>query len=168
MSTPLSAVHTRATAAAKRNGGTGELRDIEHKVGFKGRPPETIPFSNLIRGAFEVTTHTDSGSPAVVRVPHSILAILVTIALATVAAGFWVVSSVTEMKTNLAVIQGNQKTAQATYSGNLRLMIAYTTNETNRVEFMKGLLTQAQQRQVFEWEKANPKPPLPSTDTEEQ
>lgn len=166
MSTPLSAVRTRATEAARRIGGTGNLRDIERKV--ETPTTETVAFSNLLRGAFEVTTHTDSGSPAVVRVPHSILAILVTIAMAIVGAGFWIVSSVTEMKTNLAIIQTNQREIKSTYSGNLRLMIAYTTNETNRVEFMKGLLSQSQQRQVFEWEKANPKPPLPSTDQEEQ
>lgn len=156
-------VRTHAIAAARRHGSTGELSDIERAA----PTPETVPFTNLLMGAFEVTTHTSNGSPAVIRVPHSILAILVTVAMATVGAGFWVVSSVTEMKTNLAVIQSNQREAKATYSGNLRLMIAYTTNETNRVEFMKGLLTQAQQRQVFEWEKSNPKPPLPSTDQED-
>ncbi len=121
---------------------------------------------DLLKGESVVTSRTSDGSPAVIRVPHSILAVLVTVALACVGAGFWVVSSLTEMKTNLATIQANQQEAKATYSGNLRLMVAYTTNETNRVEFMKGLLTQSQQHQVFEWEKANPKPPLPSTDAE--
>lgn len=159
-------VLTRRKLVAERNGGAIPLSDISHFP----QPKRARYFGvlDLLKGETAVTTHTSNGEPAVIRVPHTILAIMVTVALACVGAGFWVVSSLTEMKTNLAAIQRNQASDKATYSGNLRLMIAYTTNETNRVEFMKGLLTQSQQRQVFEWEKANPKPALPSTDTEEE
>ena len=151
-----------------------KIHDISGKQRGKMETPmqETLEANrhfgifDLLKGESVVTSRTSDGQPAVIRVPHSLLAILVTVALACVGAGFWIVSSVTEMKTNLATIQRNQAADKATYSGNLRLMIAYSTNETNRIEFMKGLLTQAQQRQVFEWEKANPKPPLPSTDLE--
>lgn len=157
--------NARRLQAAGRTGNAGWMHDVEQAAEPK-IPQEVVSMGDLLRGGFELTTHTQSGSPAVIRIPHSILAILVTVALALIGAGFWVVSSVTEMKTNLAMIQENQREAKATYSGNLRLMIAYTTNETNRIEFMKGLLTQSQQRQVFEWERANPRPVLPSTDAE--
>lgn len=158
-------VAARRQMASDRVGSAIALSDITHFP----QPARKRHFNvlDLLKGESVVTTHTNDGSPAVIKVPHSLLAVMVTIALACIGAGFWIVSSVTEMKTNLATIQRNQTADKATYSGNLRLMIAYTTNETNRVEFMKGLLTQSQQRQVFEWEKSNPKPPLPSTDMED-
>lgn len=160
---PHGATH-RQQAATRTIGPVDWVDEIEQSPEPQ---PDVVGLGEILRGEIELKTSTQGGSPAVIRVPHSILAVLVTVGLAMVGAGFWVVSSVTEMKTNLAVIQQNQREAKATYSGNLRLMVAYSTNETNRVEFMKGLLTTAQQHQVFEWEKSNPKPKLPSTDMED-
>lgn len=109
-----------------------------------------------------MTATTRDGAPAELHIPHSILAILVTIALAVIGSGYWLVSSITEMKTNLAAIQQNQRDDRQTYTSNLKLMTAYATNETNRVQFLTGLLTPSQQRQVFEYDKANPRPTLPN------
>lgn len=109
-----------------------------------------------------MTATTRDGAPAELRIPHSILAIIATVFLALVGGGFWLVSSITEMKTNLAAIQQNQRDDRLTYTSNLKLMTAYATNETNRVQFMTGLLTPSQQRQIFEYDKANPRPGLPN------
>lgn len=117
---------------------------------------------DLLKGETIVTTSTTGGDPAVIRVPHSILAIIVTIFLATVGAGFWVVSSVTRIQANLDNIQASQREARSSQ----KLTTAYVTNETNRVQFMTGLLTPEKQRLVFEWDKANPRPPLPNAQEE--
>lgn len=155
--------HARTLRAAGRTDATDWMQEAEQSV-----EPETeqevVGLADILRGEFELTTRTQSGSPAVIRVPHSILAVLVTVALALVGAGFWLVSSITEIKVSQAAIQQNQREARTIYSGNLRLMTAYATNETNRVQFMVGLLTPSQQKIVFEFDKANPRPPLPNVD----
>lgn len=122
----------------------------------------TLDLFSILRGETLMTARTRDGAPAELRVPHSILAILVTIALAVVGSGYWLVSSITEMKTNLMVIQQNQRDDRQIYTSNLKLMTAYATNETNRVQFLTGLLTLPQQRQIFEYDKANPRPSLPN------
>lgn len=122
----------------------------------------TLDVFSILRGETVMTARTRDGAPAELRVPHSILAILVTISLAVVGGGFWLVSSITEMKTNLAAIQQNQRDDRQIYTSNLKLMTAYATNETNRVQFLTGLLTPTQQRQIFEYDKANPRPKLPN------
>lgn len=110
-----------------------------------------------------MTTRTNTGQPAVVKVPHSILAVLVTIALACIGGGFWLVSSITEMRTNLAIIQQSQRDIKAQQSSNLKLMTAYATNETNRINFMTGLLTPGQREQVYKYNRENPRTSLPDT-----
>lgn len=125
--------------------------------------PEEVGLGDILQGGIELTTRTSSGSPAVIRIPHSILAVLVTIALALVGAGFWLVSSITEMKTNLATIQQGQRDIKVQHSSNLKLMTAYATNETNRINFMTGLLTIDQRKQVYQYDHANPRPDLPDT-----
>lgn len=125
--------------------------------------PEVVGLGEMLRGEVELTTRTQGGSPAVIRIPHSILAVLVTITLALIAGGFWLVSSITEMKTNLVTIQQNQRDIKTQQSSNLKLMTAYATNETSRIQFMTGLLTKEQQERVYQFDRANPRPQLPDT-----
>src|SRR5258705_417923 len=101
-------VATRAQRAAGRNGAADWLQGVEHAAEVE-QPQEVVTLSKILRGDIELTTRTQSGSPAVIRIPHTLLAVMVTIALALIGGGFWIVSSVTEMKTNLAIIQQNQR-----------------------------------------------------------
>lgn len=156
--------HARSLRAAGRTGSTDWMQEAEQSV-----EPETeqevVGLGDILRGEFELTTRTQSGSPAVIRgssfnprgAGHSSPGI-------SWRAGFWLVSSITEIKVSQTAIQQNQREARTIYSGNLRLMTAYATNETNRVQFMVGLLTPSQQKTVFEFDKANPRPPLPNVD----
>lgn len=152
---------TRSQAAAKRIG----LADWQQEVDQLPEPADeqaVVGLGEILRGEVELTTRTQGGAPAVVKIPHTILAILVTIALALIGGGFWLVSSVTEMKTNLAVIQASQREAKAENTSNLKLMTAYATNETNRINFLTGMLTVDQQRRLYDFDRANPRPELPT------
>lgn len=155
-------VHARNLRAANRTIGPISWEDDAEQL--PEPQPEVVGLGEILRGEVELTTRTQGGSPAVIRIPHTILAALVAAILAMVTGGVWLVSSITEMKTNLATIQTNQREARTMQSANLKLMIAYTTNETNKVQFMTGLLTPTQQKQVFQWEQANPRPQLPNPD----
>lgn len=154
-------VHTRAQAAAGRNGAANWVQEVE-QLPERDEGQDFVGLGEILRGEVELTTRTQSGSPAVVKVPHTILAILVTIALALIGSGFWLVSSVTEMKTNLAIIQQNQIEAKAENLSNLKLMTAYATNETNRINFLTGMLTADQQKRLYDYDRANPRPALPT------
>lgn len=159
--TRIQRVQQRANIAPDWLHGTEHLPEVETEQ-------EVVGLSEILRGDIELTTKTQSGSPAVIRVPYPILAVLVTIALAAIGAGFWVVSSVTEMKTNLAIIQQNQREQKAESTANMKLTIAYATNETNRINFLTGLLTQEQQQRLYRYDAANPRPPLPEVKDKEQ
>jgi len=137
-----------------------KLQAVEH-IAEPQPASEVVGLSNILRGGWELTTHTNNGNRAVIKVPHSILAVLVTIAIALVGAGFWLVSSISEMKTNLATIQQSQREIKAESTSNLKLTIAYATNETNRINFLTGMLTKEQQSQLYRYDAANPRPPLP-------
>lgn len=152
--------HNRSERIARRHGGSDNLADIGYFP--HTQRPRRFGLLGLLKGETVVESRTTDGDRAVIRVPHSILAVLVTVALALIAGGFWLVSSITEIKTNLATIQANQRDLKAVNTSNLKLMIAYSTNETSRVQFMTGLLSSDRQRQLFEWDKANPRPPLPN------
>lgn len=78
-------VHARSQRAAVRTIGPVDwVDDIEQSPEPQ---PEIVGVGEILRGEIELTTRTQGGSPAVIRIPHSILAVLVTVALALIAGG---------------------------------------------------------------------------------
>lgn len=152
-------------AARGRNGHRTPLQEIERDAEQR----HELDVRSLLSGGVTLAVRTSSGEPAVLRVPHSILAVLVTITLALIAGGFWLVSSITEMKTNLVTIQEAQRDIKREQSSNLKLMIAYATNETGRIQFITALLSPDKREELYKYDAANPRPRLPeSNDSEDK
>lgn len=108
-----------------------------------------------------MNTRTTDGSPAVIRVPHTLLASLVVIMLALVSGGYWLVSTLSRLDTKMDNVQQNQ-TRIDRY---LETQKAYIDAETNQVKYMQGLMTRDQQRAVSDYERNNPKPKLPEVES---
>ena len=77
---------TRALRAAGRTGNAGWLHEVE-QAEEAPQTQEVIGLAEILTGDVALTTHTQGGSPAVIRIPHTILATLVVIALALISGG---------------------------------------------------------------------------------
>lgn len=139
-----------------------------NEQGLESQGSKWLDFKSLLSGEMTLAVRSSTGEPAVLKVPHTILAVLVVIALACISGGFWLVSSVTEMKTNLATIKENQRELKQEQFSNLKLMIAYSTNETNRINFMTGLLSEEKRRELYEYDANHPRPQLPEPKKQER
>lgn len=127
--------------------------------GFKHRP-KRFNILSLLKGETIVNSHTTDGSPAVIRVPHTLLATFMALTLALVSGGYWLVSSLTALNVKIDGIAKDQSRIDR----QLETQKAYIDAETNQVKFMQGLMTREQQRAVTEYERSNPKPKLPEAE----
>lgn len=122
---------------------------------------KSLDISSLFSGEMTLGARTSTGEPAVVKIPHAFVGAIVVITLALISGGYWLVSTLARLDANTTTIMRQQ---ERTFT-HLETQKAYIDAQTGQVKFMQGLLTRENQQAFAEYQKANPMPATPNTET---
>lgn len=156
---------SRASAAADRHGGRDYIRDANDI----DRTPRVLTLSSLLQGVFTLNLKTKNGETLSVPIP--VWGFLITILLAFCAGAYTLIANSTAANTkvdmalrDLTEIKAMQRESDQRLAVAFETTNAYISAHTSKVQFMTGLLTPTQQRQVNEWDRAHPAPKPPDPD----
>lgn len=102
-----------------------------------------------------MTSETTDGQPAVVKVPHGLLGVILAAVLAALSGGAWLISTVTGISKDVGYVKDDTKVLMRMIETNN----AYISAETNRVNFVVGLLSKQKRAELYEYDRNNPMPP---------
>lgn len=153
-------VHTRALRAAHRTPDTpGNVPEILHLP--QVTKPKRFNLWGLLKGESVVNAHTTDGDSATFRVPHTLIGSLLVIALALISGGYWLVSTVTAIGKDVGYVREQNVVIGRV----METQTAYINAQTNRINFMVGLMTEENREKLYRFDKENPlpKPAQPTT-----
>jgi cell division protein FtsB len=166
----------RALAHADRHGGRVYLDEIE-----RDPAPEILTLSDVLQGEIALTLKTRNGSE--LQLSTRIITILGGLLLACASCAFYLIYTTAtvatsqkyeaeirakdyaELKRDNAELKGLMRDYQAQVVSGFTTTQAYISANSNKVQFMTGLLSREQQRAVNEYDRTHPtiKPPDPDT-----
>lgn len=164
-------VQRRASAAADRHGGRDWIREVEATA----RGPRILTLPDILQGVFNLTFKDKNGDEF--KLPTPVWVALIALAgvflsgvVAFCAGGAYLIRSSTDSNTkvdmalrDLARIEQKIEKQDSDAQVRAQTSDAYSAALSNKVQFMTGLMSRDQQRQISQWERANPLPKPPDS-----
>lgn len=133
--------------------------------------PRVLTLSDILQGVFTLNMKTRNGDP--VELSGKIITVLATLLLALGGCAFYLVFTTATVaarqetearirERDMTEIKDTLRDYQAQVVSGFVTTQAYIAANSNKVQFMTGLLTREQQERVRRYEEANPLPKLPN------
>jgi len=159
-------VQQRASAAADRHGGRDYIREVEATA----QTPRVLTLSDILQGVLSVNMKTRDGDAVQfsVKTLLAVAALIISLGGAAFYLVFTTATVAARQETEAAIrardnaeLKEILRDYQAQVVSGFVTTQAYIAANSNKVQFMTGLMTREQQERVRRYEEANPLPKLP-------